>query len=302
MENSIKDEQVKVGFFAIVGRPNVGKSSLLNLLVGQKVSIVSYKPQTTRNRITGIYSDQACQLILFDTPGFINMDNKLGSFMSNEIKVATNGIDGLIYVVDATKTFDDQQILSIKNYSKFAPIIVVVNKMDVASFDFGYPTIQAINNLGIAKAIIPMSVLKGQNEQLLKDACIELSSMSERHYDVCAITDRTVRFMAGEIIREKILLFYEQEIPHGVGVIINDFDDKPNLAVIAADIICSKRTHKPIIIGKNGSGIKKIGIAARKDIEQLIEKKVHLELFVKIRDDWKNNNNYINDIGYTDKK
>lgn len=299
LQNTTNDSnQSKVGFFAIVGKPNAGKSSLTNKIVGQKVSIVSYKPQTTRNRITGIYSDDDSQLVFLDTPGFIGQDSKLNEFMSGQIRQATNGVDGIIFVIDGNKGLSSREEQTLVSYSKVAPLIIAINKTDEAGYDLIYPTIQTLNNIDITKDIFAISAKTGDNVDMIINACKDLSPLDHRHYDDDCVTDRTLRFMVGEIIREKILLFFEKEIPHGVGVAITEYTDKKNVAVIKADIVCAKESHKPIIIGSGGEKIKNIGIKARLDIQKLVEKKVHLELFVKVREDWKNNDNYMNDIGY----
>ncbi|MCL1945382.1 MAG: GTPase Era [Firmicutes bacterium] len=296
-----KNNRAKIGFFAIIGKPNVGKSSLLNKIVGQKVSIVSYKPQTTRNKITGIYSDEVCQFVFVDTPGLIKPDDRLTEFMANQIKSAVDGIDGLIFVLDAKKDVSQRELQTIENYARFIPIIVVVNKIDLCGYDEVYPIIQKLNNLNCLHTIVALSAQTGKNIEVLKQACLALSCDGERHFDDDAITDRTERFMVGEIVREKILLYFQQEIPHGVGVVITSFVDGENLTTIEADIVCVKLSHKPIIVGKDGNGIKKIGTAARYDIERLLDKKVNLQLYVKVRENWTNNFNYINDLGYNEK-
>ncbi|MDR1138929.1 MAG: GTPase Era [Clostridiales bacterium] len=291
-------KSIKVGFFAIIGKPNVGKSSLLNNLVGQKVSIVSYKPQTTRNKITGIYTDDFCQFVFLDTPGFVQSDNKLAEFMTKQIKSATDGVDGLLFVVDCTKPISTRELQSIQHYAINVPTIVLVNKTDLTGYQDVYPVLNQLNTIKDIYETIAISARTGDNLYLLKHACGRLSNNSVQHYDQSQVTDRSVRFIASELIREKILLYYQQEIPHGIGVVITNFVDKPNIARIDADIICNKTTHKPILIGKHGSGIKKIGTQARLDIERLIDKQVNLQLYVKVRENWKNNNNYLNDIGY----
>jgi GTP-binding protein Era len=298
MLDASKSDIVKVGFFAIVGKPNVGKSSLINAVVGQKVSIVSFKPQTTRNKISGIFSDENCQLVFLDTPGFLEPDNKLSEYMVKEIKAATIGVDAVIFVLDCTKGISQREQQSINFYSTIAPLIVVINKIDLSTYDKVYPLIQSISDSKVAKAVIPLSATKLDNIEVLKEACTDLSQPSVRHYDSSQFTDRSLRFMVSEIVREKILLYFEQEIPHGVGVVITQYQDKPKVVVINAEIICNKQSHKQIIIGHNGECIKKIGIKARQDIQTLVDKKVHLDLFVKVREGWKDNNNYLNDIGY----
>lgn len=294
----MENKKIKTGFFAIVGKPNAGKSSLLNYIIGQKVSIVSYKPQTTRNKITGIYTDDHVQFVFLDTPGFLQPDNMLTSFMAKEINSAIEGVDGLIFVVDGSKAISLKEIESIKELSKHAPIVVAINKTDIINYTEVYPIIQKLNELNCIKNIIAISAKTGENIELLKSACADLCTDDIKYYDDSQVTDRTERFMVSEIIREKILLYFQKEIPHGIGVSIDKFVDEPKSVKIDASIICIKQSHKPILVGKSGSGIKKIGTTARVDIEELLEKKVMLNLFVKVRENWKENHNYMSDIGY----
>jgi GTP-binding protein Era len=290
--------QVAVGFFGIIGKPNVGKSSLLNAIVGQKVSIVSYKPQTTRNGVKGIYSDDNCQLVFVDTPGLLSAGNLLDKYMVREIHAALDGVDGILFVVDVTKGISVKELDTLKRIK--APVIAILNKSDLVSYEQVYPLIQKLTSLQLVD-IITTSALKLVNIDLIKQACIKLSTPSVKHYSDDQVTDRSVRCMAAELIREKIFLYYEQEIPHGVGIIVTKYQDKPNVAVIEADVVCAKSSHKPILIGDNGISIKRVGVQARHDIERLIDKKVHLSLYVKVRADWKHNVNYINDLGYDDR-
>jgi GTP-binding protein Era len=217
--------------------------------------------------------------------------------MHKQIRSAVEGVDGIIFVVDCSKPISKRELDSIARYSKLAPTVVIVNKIDVNGFADAYPLIKTLTDLG-CKHIVPLSAMTGENLDVLKSTCAELSTDSVRHYDQNQVTDRSVRFIASELVREKILLYYQQEIPHGVGVVVTRYIDKPNIAEIDVDIIVSKDSHKPMIIGKGGEGIKKIGTQARIDIERLIDKKANLKLYVKVRPDWKNNNNYLNDIGY----
>ena len=298
MQQIKNDDKFKVGFFAIVGKPNAGKSSILNKILGQKVSIVSYKPQTTRNKIVGICTDDTSQLVFVDTPGFIQPDNMLNKFMEKQINLAIEGVDGIIFVLDCSKPASLKELESIEQLSKKGAVIVALNKVDLVDYQTVYPLIKQINELDCVTEIVSISALTGQNLDVLRQACTSLCTESVKHYDDTQFTDRTERFMVGEIVREKILLYFQQEIPHGVGVSIEKFEETKNIVKIGATIVCIKSSHKPILLGKDGLSIKKIGVEARKDIEDLLQKKVRLELFVKVRKNWKNNQNYLSDIGY----
>lgn len=289
--------QQKMGFFALVGKPNAGKSSLLNALVGQKVSIVSFKPQTTRNKIMGIYSGDDHQMVFLDTPGFIRPDNLLSEYMHKEIATATDFVDGIIFVLDSTSSLDNQLQNSLQRYAK-QNLIVAINKVDIGGFEKVYPLIERIQSLVPNATILPLSAKTKQNIDVLLQTCKNISPLGDPHFDKSQVTDKTMRFIAAETIREKILLQYEEEIPHGVSVVITLFQEKPTVTVIEAEIICNKESHKPIIIGNNGNGIKNIGQLARLELQDIIGTKIYLKLFVKVRKDWKDNQNFVNDFGY----
>jgi len=290
-------QDTKMGFFAIVGKPNAGKSSLLNAIVGQKISIVSYKPQTTRNKIMGIYSVDGLQLVFLDTPGFIRADNLLTEYMSKEIATATEYVDGIVFVLDCTQMLDGISQRALQQYSQ-QNLIVAVNKVDLGGYDSVYPLIQQIKTIVPNATIVPLSTKTNKNIDLLIEVCSNFAPKGVPHFDANQVTDKTLRFVAGELVREKILLNYEDEIPHGVSIVVNNFVEKSKVTLIEADIICDKESHKPILIGKNGQGIKNIGQQARQELQQIIGNKVYLKLFVKVRKNWKDDKNQINDFGY----
>ena len=290
-------QEQKTGFFAIVGKPNAGKSSLLNSLVGQKVSIVSYKPQTTRNKIMGIWSDGGVQLVFLDTPGFIRPDNLLSEYMHKEISLATEYVDGIIFVVDCTRGIDDKLASKLAQYDK-SKLIVALNKIDEGDYQKVYPLIDKVKSIVPNAEIVPISAKTHQNIDVILRACTQLAPVGVHHFEDTQVTDKSMRFLASEIVREKILLYYEDEIPHGISVVVTSFVEKPTAVVIDAEIVCIKDSHKPIIIGHNGDGIKKIGTEARRELKTIVGKSVSLQLFVKVRKDWKDNQNHMGDFGY----
>ncbi len=288
----------KSGFVAILGEPNVGKSTLINTLIKEKVAIVSPKPQTTREKIIGIYDDEESQIIFIDTPGIHTSKNKLDEFMQKSINSAKQGVDVILLVIDGSKAIRRQQLDYIKAYDK-QKVILVVNKIDLSSYEDLYPKLDNFNSLQNIVDIVPISAKKGDNVPLLIEIIKKYLPAGVRYFDDGVYTDKSTRFLVSEIIREKSLLYLQDEIPHGVAVEIVDYTEDDGLTTISADIICEKQSHKQIIIGAEGAMLKKIGTAARKDIEQLVKTKVMLKLFVKVREDWRNNNTYIKDLGYT---
>ncbi|MBQ7466900.1 MAG: GTPase Era [Clostridia bacterium] len=286
------------GFIAVIGKPNVGKSTLINALVGEKVAITSPKPQTTRNKILGIKNGQDYQMVFLDTPGIHNGKSKLGEYLKKSTESATNGVDAIMILLDAGKvnTFDFDLIKSYENSS--VPVFVVVNKVDISSYEKLYPVLAKLNEYQFVKEFLVISALKKRNLQEIERALLNILPEGPAYFPTDQYTDKNLRFMAAEIIREKALLFLQEEIPHGIAIDITTFKEGKNLIDIKADIICESDRHKQIIIGKNGAMLKKIGTSAREEIEKLVDNKVLLELFVKVREDWKENKNTLSDLGY----
>lgn len=301
---------MKSGFIAILGRPNVGKSSLMNAMVGEKVSIVSPKAQTTRDKIIGIATTDAYQMIFVDTPGVHRPRTHLGEYMEQCIEGAQRDVDAVVIVLDATKKLSDTELEFIESrLAHKAPVYVVINKTDLVSYDTVYPMLSRLAYLtnaakgrGAIKEIIPTSARTGDNVELLKGYLEKELREGEPYYPADEYTDKSERYMICEIIREKSLLFLQDEIPHGIGVVIQKMTDEGGLANIEADIVCEKKSHKSIIIGSGGQKLKTIGESARGDIEKLLGEKVYLKLFVKVRDDWRNRRSVLDDIGYKLKK
>ena len=293
------DKNFKSGFVAIVGKPNVGKSTLLNKILKQKISIVSPKPQTTRNKITGIYNTDDCQIVFLDTPGIHKAKNTLDKFMEKSISSALEGIDCLVYMLDGLKNFDDEEIKQIENYSKTnIPVILVVNKTDESSYEKLYPKLAKLNSLSLVKEIIPISAKVGNNVDVLLENILKFIPNGPCYYPQDISSDKTEQFIVGEIIREKALWLLNEEIPHGVAVLINSFKEQLNIVKIDATIICEKESHKSIIIGANGSKLKKIAENSRKDMEKLLGKQVYLSIWVKVKENWRDNDFQVSNLGY----
>ncbi len=297
-----KDESVVV---AVVGRPNAGKSSLVNAIVGEKVSIVSPKPQTTRDRITGICTEGNKQIVFLDTPGMFKPRNKLDEHMDKSVKSSLGGdADVIVVVLDCTKGITDDDIKLIEERLKCrAPLYVVVNKTDLRGYESIYPILAKLNPYmtgdgRVIKDVIPTSCRSGKNIDILKAALKKECKDGGFLFPADEYTDRPVKFIIGEIIREKALLFLQDEIPHGVGVAIVSIDEDSEPVHITADVIVDKQSHKQIVIGDDAAMIKKIGSSARRDIERLLDCKVFLELFVKVRQGWRDKPSILHDIGY----
>lgn len=288
---------MKSGFIAVVGRPNAGKSSLVNQLVGRKVAIVSPKPQTTRMKTLGILNEENLQIAFVDTPGFIKPTSKLNEFMAKNISSAESGVDGILFVIDGSKKITDEDLERIGSYK--VPVVIAFNKMDLINYEKAFPQLSKLNKTDAV--IVPISAKTGKNISELKKEIEKIIPEGPALFDVLDYTDKPVRFIVSEIIREKILWLLNDEIPHGVHVETVVFNETGKKAVISADVICEKESHKPIIIGKSGEMLKEIGSRARVDIEKLLGKKVFLELFVKIRENWRENDNLLKSFGF-DKK
>lgn len=294
-------ETKKTGFVAIVGKPNVGKSSLLNALLGQKISIASPKPQTTRNKVLGIINSSEYQIVFVDTPGSIRPRTKLDEFMKGSIESALEGIDALVIVLDGTK-IDNRDFELIESFAGVTlPIFVIINKTDISKYEKVYPNLAKLNDYKFVTKFLSLSAKTGENVKSLVDALVEVLPTGIPLFDEDAITDKSERFLTAEIIREKALLLLQEEIPHGIAVFISKFEDLGKVASISAEIVVNKPNHKPIVIGRGGSMLKKIGTLARIDIEELLGKRVNLETFVKVREGWQNNTLNLRDFGY-DKK
>ena len=299
-----KEPVTHTGFAAILGRPNAGKSTLINALVGEKVAIVSWKPQTTRNKILGILNRKDLQIIFVDTPGIHKPRNKLGDYMMRAVRSATEGVDAVIYVVDGEKGMDENDLSRIAALSEGkTPAIVAVNKIDHITKEKVAGILAALNEFKGLKAVVPISALRGKNVDVLERETATLMPEGIKLYPEDEYTDRNMRFMAAEIIREKALRLLDQEIPYGVAVSVNKYEYRPSgVLEIDADVICQKAAHKPIILGKNGAMIKKISEYAREDLEKMTGDRILLTLWVRVKTDWRDDEVLLNNLGYDKNK
>ncbi len=289
-------------FIAITGRPNAGKSSLTNLLVGEKISIVSEKPQTTRNRINGVLTKGDTQYVFIDTPGFLKPRTKLAEHMVKAVRTSVDDVDVAILMADATKKLSAvEQELAKSFASHNTKVILLLNKIDlVKSKEELLPLLDEYSKLYSFEEIIPISVKKRINTELIMPLLEKYAVEGEHFFPDDIATDRTERFLCSELIREKLLWTMQQEIPHGTAVDIESFSSRTNknnaeVIDIGAVIICEKRSHKGMIIGKCGERLKQIGSLARKDIEEMLDAKVNLQIFVKVKENWRDNERFITD-------
>ncbi len=291
----------KTAFVAIVGRPNVGKSTLLNSILGEKVAIVSKKPQTTRNRITGIYTEAENQFVFLDTPGIHNPRTKLGDFMMKTANETLGGVDAAVLVVEAREEVGDIEKKIIARFkSDSLPAVLVINKIDAVRPENIAKTIKAYADAFDFDAVIPMSAKNGKGVDILLSECEKYLYESDWFFSDEIVTDQPEKQLAAEIIREKLLRSLDEEIPHGTAVTIEEWREKKDLVSIRAEIYCEKATHKGIIIGKGGATIKRIGSHAREDIEKMLGVKVFLDLYVRVKENWRDSNFNINDFGFTE--
>ncbi len=294
----------KSGFVTLIGRPNVGKSTLMNRLIGQKIAITSNKPQTTRNRIQTVYTDERGQIVFLDTPGIHKAKNKLGEYMVNVAERTLKEVDVVLWLVEPT-TFigaGEQHIAAQLKMVK-TPIVLVINKVDTVKKEEVLKFIDAYKDICNFADIVPVSALKGQNTDTVLEVIFKYLPYGPAFYDEDTVTDQPQRQIVAEMIREKALRSLDEEIPHGIAVTIEKMKERPGGKVvdIEATIICERDSHKGIIIGKGGAMLKKIGSAARFEIEKMLEMKVNLQIWVKVRKDWRDSDLFMKNFGY-DKK
>ena len=294
----------KSGFVSIVGRPNVGKSTLMNNVVGEKIAIMSNKPQTTRNTIQAVYTDEECQIVFLDTPGIHKPKNKLGEFMVKSATDAFKNVDLVLFVVDDSKKIGpgDRKIIEDLRGIK-TPVILVLNKIDKLEESELFELMQLYSNEDLFKAIVPISALKGRNVNELLKVIGNYLQEGPKYFPDYMITDQPERVLVSELIREKVLHYLNDEVPHGVAVEVERMKSRQDKDIvdISAVIYCERDSHKGIIIGKNGRKLKGIGKSAREDMELLLGSKINLQLWVKVKENWRNLQNYITDFGYNDK-
>ena len=292
-------KKFKSGFVSIVGRPNVGKSTLMNKIVGQKIAITSNKPQTTRNKITAVYTSEEGQIVFLDTPGMHRAKNKLGGYMNLAADSALGDADVLIYMLEANAKFgnQDEEVLSKLSGLKM-PKILVINKIDAVSGEELMKVTKELTDRCRFEETVPVSAIEGTNVDELIRVIMQYLPEGEPFFDEDTVTDQPVRQIAAEMIREKALHALNEEIPHGIAVVIDRMDFSRRIVDIDATIVCEKESHKGIIIGKGGSMLKKIGTNARFEIEKMLEQQVNLKLFVKVKDRWRDSDFLLKNYGY----
>ena len=291
----------KTAFIAIIGRPNVGKSTLLNAILGEKVAIVSKKPQTTRNRITGIHTVGENQFVFLDTPGIHKPRTKLGDYMVKQTSNTVAGVDTAILVVEARESVGDIEAKMLQRFkSEGIRAILVINKIDTVRPENVAKTIAAYAEAFDFEAVIPMVAKNGKGVDIVIDECRQYLSEGEWFFDEDMITDQPERQMVAEIIREKLLRSLDEEIPHGTAVTIEEWNEKRGVVSIRAEIYCEKASHKGIIIGKRGALIKQIGTQARADAERMLDAKVFLDLYVRVKENWRDSDFNVTNFGYNE--
>ena len=294
----------KSGFVTLIGRPNVGKSTLMNRLIGQKIAITSYKPQTTRNRIQTVYTDERGQIVFLDTPGIHKAKNKLGEYMVNVAERTLKEVDVVLWLVEPTTFIGaGEQHIAAQLKTIKTPVVLVINKVDTVKKEEILKFIDAYKDICEFADIVPVSALKGQNTDTVLEVIFKYLPYGPAFYDEDTVTDQPQRQIVAEMIREKALRSLDEEIPHGIAVTIEKMKERTGGKVvdIEATIICERDSHKGIIIGKGGAMLKKIGSAARFEIERMMEMKVNLQIWVKVRKDWRDSDLFIKNFGY-DKK
>ena len=287
----------KAGFVSIVGKPNAGKSTLMNSLVGEKMSIVTPKAQTTRHRILGIVNEENYQIVFSDTPGVIKPSYSLQESMMNFVQGSLIDADVILLVTDINERYDETDVIE-KLQKTSSPVAVLINKIDKSTEEEVLKKIGYWEETLHPKAIFAISALKGHNIQAILPFVLDNLPVHEPYYDKDELTDKSERFFVSEIIREKVFKLYEKEIPYSTEVIITSFKEEEKLIRISAEIVVERDSQKNIIIGKGGEMIKKVGTYARQDMEEFLQKKVFLEMFVKVISDWRSKKNYLKSFGY----
>lgn len=294
-----KEIQTKSVFVMITGRPNVGKSTLLNALVGEKVAIVSKKPQTTRNRITGVLTDGADQYVFIDTPGIHTPRNLLGKYMMNAVGNASDDADAVMFVVDASVPLTANERKALESYSEAKmKKLLIINKVDITDKTAILEYISKISSEYEFDSVIPVSALNGDGVEIILKELKKFLAPSPHFFPDDLYTDQPEKQIASEVIREKALRLTDDEIPHGIAVVIEEFKEKKDLISIRAELFVEKQAHKKIVIGKNGEMLKKIGTYAREDLEKILGSRVFLDIWVKVKENWRDRQSLLNTFGY----
>ena len=293
---------MKSGLVGVIGRANAGKSTLVNALVGEKVAIVSPKPQTTRDRILGVLTREDCQIVFADTPGLYRQRNELTRRMMHATDETVKEVDMILFVEDAHEGLNEEDIPLIRKYAALnIPMLIALTKTDIMPEKNIPEEAKKLFDAGIENVVVPVSARKRKNLQKLEEEILKLLPEGDKLYTEDIISDKSEKFMIAEIMREKVLLGYEKEIPHGVAIVINEFKKQENgVYSVNLDIVCEKKNHKAIIIGKGGAALKETAMHARKEMERFLGAKVFLTTYVKVREDWRNSENLLGELGYGD--
>lgn len=297
---NIRRENFKCGFVTIIGETNTGKSTLINQLVGEKVAIVSPKSQTTRENIKGVYNDATTQIVFVDTPGYHKRKTKIDAEMDKQISDATEDTEILLILLDAKKPLLEQYEKMEKKLSSNAKKILLINKIDEVKYEKTYPQLAQLSKVAKVDEILPISALKGTNCDVLIEMIkkyLPTFDFEMRYYPLDIYTDKNLREISAEIIREQALLCLDDEVPHGIQVVVTQFKENTDPVEIYADLYCERESHKPIILGKNGEKIKEISTKSRMAIEKLLERHINLQIYVKVKENWRNDMRYIAEFG-----
>ena len=293
---------MRSGYVAVIGRANAGKSTLVNVLVGEKVSIVSPKPQTTRDRILGVLTEEDYQIVFVDTPGIYKARNALTDMMMRTTETSAKSVDFILYVVDGHEGLSDEDFALMKKYKSLGlPMAVAYTKIDIMPKENIPLDMAKFADSGLDVDVFPLSARKGKNVKNLKEFLVKQMPQGEKVFEEDVVSDKSERFMISEIMREKILLKFDKEIPHGIAIVINEFfkNDK-GVYEINLDIVCERQNHKAILIGKQGRAIKEVSSFARQDMEKFLDAKVFLTTFVKVKEDWRDKASLLREYGYED--
>ena len=291
---------MKSGYVAVIGRANAGKSTLINVMVGEKVSIVSPKPQTTRDRILGVLTEDDYQIVFVDTPGIYKARNALTDMMMKTTETSAKSVDFILYVLDGHEGIKDEEFTLIRKYKELGiPMAIAYTKIDIMPKENIPLDMAKISDQGFDVDVFPVSARKGKNVRALKEFLAEQMPEGEKVFEQDIISDKSERFMIAEIMREKILLKFDKEIPHGVAIVINTFKLGDNgVYEVNLDIVCERANHKAILIGKQGKAIKEVSSFARQDMEKFLDAKVFLTTYVKVKEDWRDKMNLLKEYGY----
>ena len=295
---------MRSGYVAVIGRANAGKSTLINVMVGEKVSIVSPKPQTTRDRILGVLTEDDYQIVFVDTPGIYKARNELTDRMMRSVETSARSVDYILYVVDGHDGIDEEEFTLMKKYKDLGiPMAIAYTKIDIMPKENIPLDMAKISDAGLDLDVFPVSARKGRNIKALKEFLAQQLPEGEKVFEQEIVSDKSEKFMVAEIMREKILLKFDKEIPHGIAIVINVFRLQENgVWEINLDIVCERASHKAILIGKQGKAIKEVSSFARQDMEKFLGAKVFLTTYVKVKEDWRDRPNLLKQYGYEEKE